>query len=76
MLYIVSYVFFCVFYLAATAMSVLESFIQGVGGATARQRVALIIEAESQTSWSRDLMAFVHTLECLMYLFIVNVSKT
>ena len=52
---------------ATSITTVLEAFIQGVGGTRARQQVAMTTNCESQATWSHDLMAFVHSIAALMY---------
>nr|KAG5687449.1 hypothetical protein BaRGS_030351 [Batillaria attramentaria] len=51
---------------ASVNMSLVESFIQGVGGSRARQLVALTTDPDSQALWSRDLLSFVHSLASLI----------
>ena len=52
---------------ASVVTTVLEAFLQGVGGTAARQQVALTSKSDIQETWSHDLMALVQALAVLMY---------
>ncbi|XP_076451143.1 nuclear pore complex protein Nup160-like [Babylonia areolata] len=51
----------------SSPVTVLESFIQAIGGTQARQQIAMVTEQDSQATWSHDLMAFVHSLAALIW---------
>lgn len=52
---------------ATQLITVLESFIQGVGGSQARLQVSMTTDSDSQATWSLHLMTFVHSLARLVY---------
>jgi hypothetical protein len=48
--------------------TLLQAFIQGVGGAAARRQVAMTTDSDDVTpTWSRDLVSVIHSLAVLMY---------
>ncbi|KAL8614434.1 hypothetical protein ACOMHN_007770 [Nucella lapillus] len=52
---------------STSQITVLQSFIQAVGGTQARQQIAMATEQDSQATWSHDLMTFVHSLAALIW---------
>ncbi|XP_070200542.1 nuclear pore complex protein Nup160-like isoform X2 [Littorina saxatilis] len=52
---------------ATQLITVLESFIQGVGGSQARLQVSMTTDSDSQATWSLHLMTFVHSLARLVW---------